>query len=205
MTDFPTLDMAEQIFEGGILYRRSRPYHFDLEKEYRFHCHGVAKAAQILAEHIAGVDAQKAYIFGLLHDYGKRISQNMENRFHGIEGYYAMLELGYPEVARICLTHSFSQPNFRDDDYSLPKSWLDEARNLLKDVVYNDYDLLICFCDKLFEGLKMVTMEERIRGICGRYNLNRQQQKCLEDECRWLKKYFDYKAGVDVYQLLEIK
>lgn len=205
MTEFPSLATAEKIFEDGILYRRSRPYPFDLENEYRFHCHGVAKAARILAAHIDGLDAQKAYILGLLHDYGKRINQNKENRFHGIEGYYAMQELGYSEIARICLTHSFAKPDFADAEYSLPQAWLDEVRQLLKGVVYDDYDRLICFCDKFFEGLKMVMLEERIRGITQRYSLNLPQQKSLEDECYGLKKYFNSKIGCDVYQLLGLK
>ena len=47
----------------------------------------------------------KAYIFGLLHDIGRR-NGNMQAR-HAIEGYKYLTHIGFDEEARICLTHTF--------------------------------------------------------------------------------------------------
>ncbi len=112
MTAFPDRDRAEALWEEGIRYRLSRPYPFDLESEYRFHTRGVAEAAEKIAACVSGLVPEKAFVFGLLHDYGKRINQSRENKFHGQEGYEQMMKLGYPEIARICLTHTFPDKDF---------------------------------------------------------------------------------------------
>ena len=59
----------------------------------------------------AGMDAEKAYVMGLLHDIGRKFGVfHLPHIYHG---YHYMMELGYEEVARTCLTHSFSTPDFR--------------------------------------------------------------------------------------------
>lgn len=200
--DFPSREEAETLLEEGIAYRLSRPYPFKTEAEYRFHVHGVAAAALKIAGHIKGMNPEKAYIMGLLHDYGKHIGEQMENRFHGIEGYCQMMKKGYPAIAQICLTHSFPVKDFEDDDFSWPQAWKDEARHLLKNIVYSDYDLLIALCDKFFEAMSMVTLEERIEAICRRYKLNRRNKEALQRQSFWLKNYFDAKTGKDIYEIL---
>ena len=72
-------------------------------------------------------------------------------------------------------------------------------------MVYDDYDYLIQFCDLLFEGLNMVGINARVRGIMSRYGLQFQNVAVLwKNGCR-LKKYFDDKLGKDVYDFLGIK
>lgn len=204
MAKFPTRAEAERIWQEGILYRLSRPYSFPQEKEYCFHTKGVAAAAEKIAGNITGMNGEKAYVLGLLHDYGKRINEKLENKFHGREGYEQMMLMGYPEVAQICLTHTFPSKDFKNGQYSYPDEWLDWARGLLKNVVYTDYDYLIAFCDKLFEGMKMVTVEKRVEGISARYNLKAEQREFLYNESMELKNYFDKKTGQDVYRLLNL-
>ena len=51
------------------------------------------------------MDEQRAYLFGLLHDIGRRAG--VTGIRHIFDGYDYMTALGQPEVARICLTHSF--------------------------------------------------------------------------------------------------
>lgn len=87
MAGFPSRKKAEEIWEQGIGYRLSSPYPYPLEKEYRFHTRGVAAAAEKIAARIPGMNGEKAYVLGLLHDYGKRIGEREENKFHGQEGY----------------------------------------------------------------------------------------------------------------------
>lgn len=196
---------AENIWQQGINYRLSRPYPFVQKDEYVFHTKGVAAAAEAIAQHINGIDTEKAYVFGLLHDYGKRINQAKENKFHGQEGFEQMRQMGYDEVAQICLTHTFPKKDFGDEEFSFPKEWLDWSRQELQNVEYTDYDLLICLCDKFFEGFNMVSIERRVEAIASRYSLDDYQKKVLYTQSMGLKNYFDEKTGTDIYKILKIK
>lgn len=183
----------------------SKPYPFKDRDAYAFHTRNVARFAKIIAERIPFLDSEKAYILGLLHDYGKRINEREENRFHGCEGYEEMLKLGYDDVARICLTHTFHIQNFSDEEYNYPKEWLDWAKTKLRNYEYNDYDRLIQFCDMLTEDFNFVTIEQRAEGIARRYHLSATQKQNLIRDALPLKKHFDTLCGTNVYNLLGIK
>lgn len=202
---YPTRNEALKIWEKGIFDRCQKPYGFPFENEYRFHTLGVAKAAEAIASHIPDMDCDKAYILGLLHDYGKRISERTEGRFHGREGFEAMMEMGYPEVAKICLTHTFPNKNFSDEEFSYPQEWRDWSRKTLADIEYNDYDYLIALCDKFFEGMSMVSISKRVKGIVQRYGLDLSQEKILFEGAVRLKDYFDRKTGCNIYDILGIE
>ena len=90
-----------------------------------------------------------------------------------------MLKQGYPDVAKVCLTHTFSEKNFSDEDYSYPQEWKDWARGMLQNIEYDDYDYLISLCDKFFEGLSIVSISNRIEGIVKRYKLGEKQKESL--------------------------
>ena len=202
---YPTKHEALQIWEQGIIYRLSRPYGFTFENEYRFHTMGVASAAEKIAKYIPTMNTEKAFVLGLLHDYGKRINERIERRFHGQEGYEQMLKMGFPDVAKVCLTHTFSEQNFKDEQYSYPQEWKDWAHKMLKNITYDDYDYLICLCDKFFEGLSIVSISKRVNGIVKRYNLGRTEEDFLLKESTKLKDYFDKKTGCDIYKILGIE
>lgn len=68
------------------------------------HVKNVAYAAKIIAEH-AGMNEEKAYVLGLLHDIGRRTG--IAQVRHIIDGYDYAISRGWDAVARICLTHSF--------------------------------------------------------------------------------------------------
>jgi|GEM_PF-81679 len=203
--DIPTRAEAEQLWEDGIRYRLTKPYGFRLEDEYRFHTKGVAIAAEKIAKHIKGMDSEKAYVMGLLHDYGKRISERQEKKFHGQEGYEQLMLLGFPEIARICLTHTFPSKDFDEKQYYYPQEWKDWAKKEMQTIEYNDYDYLIGFCDKLFEGLEMVNVKHRINKIAERYGLDECIKRELYNDSMKLKNYFDEKTGQDVYKILGIR
>ena len=74
------------------------------------HSQSVAENARLIAQR-AGMDEQRAYLFGLLHDIGRRAG--VTGIRHIFDGYDYMTALGQPEVARICLTHSFPLPDIR--------------------------------------------------------------------------------------------
>ena len=202
---YPSKETALKIWEQGIVYRLSRPYGFTFENEYRFHTMGVASAAEKIAKYISSMDQEKAFVLGLLHDYGKRINERIERRFHGQEGYEQMMKMGYPDVAKVCLTHTFSERDFKDEQYSYPQEWKDWAHNMLKNITYDDYDYLICLCDKFFEGLSIVSISSRVKGIVYRYNLGKIEEECLLKQSIELKEYFDKKTGQDIYTILGIK
>lgn len=201
----PTRSEALKLWEKGISERCCKPYGFPFEDEYRFHTLGVAKAAEAIASRIPGMDCDKAYVLGLLHDYGKRISEKAEGRFHGREGFEAMRELGYTEVAQICLTHTFPNKNFSDDEFSYPRDWQEWSRRTLENIEYDDYDYLIALCDKFFEGMSMVSIAKRVKGIVSRYGLAPEQEKILLEGSMRLKNYFDAKTGCDIYDILGIE
>ena len=74
------------------------------------HSRNVAMCAEKIAV-ACGMDGEKAYILGLLHDIGRKFGTR--HLGHVYDGYTYMLGLGYPQVAKICLTHSFSDHNIK--------------------------------------------------------------------------------------------
>lgn len=68
-----------------------------------------SRIAAMCAEKIArsvGLDSEKAYVLGLLHDIGRKFG--IKHLAHVYDGYQYMMSLGYPDAARICLTHFFA-------------------------------------------------------------------------------------------------
>ena len=92
----PTKQQAEEFLEEGA---RLNP------GPWIAHSKNVALAAKSIAE-AAGLDPQIAYILGLLHDIGRRYG--MSYMKHSTDGYHFMMEHGFEDVARICLSHSFA-------------------------------------------------------------------------------------------------
>jgi putative nucleotidyltransferase with HDIG domain len=73
------------------------------------HSINVGLAAQMIAKRCGNLNSDKAYVLGLLHDIGRRYG--VSARKHGIDGYNFVMERGWDEVGRICLTHSFCRPD----------------------------------------------------------------------------------------------
>lgn len=202
---YPTLEEAQKIWQEGYDYRcATTPY--PERREYVFHSTGVAKAAQTIASRTADMNPEKAYIIGLLHDYGKKYDERASGKFHGRTGFEVLNAMGYPEAAKICLTHTFPDKDFNDADYaSYRPEWLAWAHHELAKVTYDDYDRLIQLCDMFFEGMQMVDFETRFSGIVRRYNLRPEDVSALRRNAERNKKYFDAKTGTDIYQLLNVK
>lgn len=200
--EYPHLSEALKIWEEGIAFRLSQGY-FTKEKEYRFHTQKVAEIASLIASK-CGMNTEKAYVFGLLHDYGKRIDERKSGKFHGLEGYREMLKKGYPEMAGICLSHCFPQRDFDIDNYpAYSKLDMEESKKILASLEYNDYDRLIQFSDMFPEGMNVVTIEERISAIKKRYSLSEKEIKDISENALRLKKYFSDLCRCDVYELID--
>ena len=162
-----------------------------------------SRVAALCAERIArasGMNAEKAYVLGLLHDIGRKFG--VYHIPHVYNGYHYMMELGYGEVARACLTHSFSTPDFRTyiGKFDLEEEKLLEMKELLAGMVYDDYDRLIQLCDALAMAEGVVDIETRMLDVKRRYG-NYPQEKW--DNNLWLKSYFEEKAGKNIYEIVK--
>ncbi len=201
---YPDRQTAQKIWLDGINFRLAHTP-FKTCDEYIFHTTGVAESACKIASKTPYLNSEKAYILGLLHDYGKKYDERRDKIFHVRAGYEELLAMGYPQSAKICLTHSFPFQDFDDESYSsyFPE-WRDWARQKLKDLIYDDYDRLIQLCDLFFEGLQKVSFEKRLKGIVCRYGLRSEQVSELRRGAEQNKAYFDSLCGKDVYKILNI-
>lgn len=111
------------------------------------HSINVGIAARNIASKIPGMDGEKAYVLGVLHDIGRRVGIVNIPR-HVYEGYIYANQNAWDEVAKICMTHSYPLM-CKEFEYE-PES---EEEKIIKQYILNcecdDYDLLIQLCDSL--------------------------------------------------------
>ena len=164
------------------------------------HSRVAAHCAEKIAAACEGMDAEKAYILGLLHDIGRKFGGR--HLGHVSDGYTYMMSLGYDEAARICLTHSFN--NMTTDEYigkfDTTGEELALIRTELSRVAADDYDRLIQLCDSLAGSGRVMNIEDRMNDVRRRYG-NYPQPKW--DSNMRLKAYFEEKAGTSIYDLVE--
>ena len=204
MLGSPNKEEAIKIWQEGLDFR-IKNYGFPVVDEYVFHTKGIAESCEKIAKLMPDMNSEKAYVLGLLHDYGKKYPEKETGVFHGRRGYDEMMSMGYPDVAEICLTHTFYAPNFSFD--SFPSYTLDDlvwAKNKMANITFNDYDLLVQLCDMFFEGLNKVRIEDRFQGIIKRYNLQFTDIENSYNHALENKKYFESKIHTDIYNLLDI-
>lgn len=166
------------------------------------HSRVAAHCAEKIAEGCGDLDAEKAYVLGLLHDIGRKFGGR--HLGHVSDGYTYMMSLGYDEVAQICLTHSFN--NQTTDDYigkfDTTKEELELINSTLSKVVMDDYDRLIQLCDSLAGSEGVLDIEERMGDVKQRYGSYPQEKW---DKNISLKQYFENKIGKDIYEVVEKK
>lgn len=164
------------------------------------HSRVAAHCAEKIAEFCDGLDVQKAYVLGLLHDIGRKFG--VRHLGHVSDGYTYMMSLGYDEVAKICLTHSF--PNQSTKEYIGKFDTSDEELEMicitLTQVVMDDYDRLIQLCDSLAGSEGVLDIEERMSDVKRRYGCYPQEKWDFNIK---LKKYFEKKTGKDIYDIVE--
>lgn len=164
------------------------------------HCRVAAHCAEKIALECDDLDSNKAYILGLLHDIGRKFG--LRHLGHVSDGYTHMMSLGYDEVARICLTHSFN--NLSTDEYignfDTTNDELKMIQDALKAVTMDDYDRLIQLCDALAGAEGVLDIEERMLDVKRRYG-SYPQSKWNSNLA--LKKYFEDKMGKDVYVVVD--
>ncbi|MBE5874753.1 MAG: HDOD domain-containing protein [Lachnospiraceae bacterium] len=156
-------------------------------------------AARNIAERIPSLDADKAYIFGILHDIGRRVGIVSIPK-HAYEGYRYCMEKGWDEVAKICMTHSYE---LMEDDFNYEPSTEEEVaiKEYIMDCEADDYDRLIQICDSLATDYGFVILEKRFVDVTRRYGI---WEGTVEG---WNKKFeikenFEKVMGCSVYDVL---
>ena len=163
------------------------------------HSVNVGIAARNIAERIPGMDAEKAYIVGLMHDIGRRVGI-VDIPTHVYEGYRYCMEKGWDEAARICMTHSYLR--MRDEfDYD-PET---EAEKAIKAYILgceaDDYDRLIQLCDSLAVDYGFVILEKRFVDVTRRYGIMEGYIRGWEIAFE-IKESFESRMGCSVYDVL---
>ena len=162
-----------------------------------------SRTAAHCAEKIAfrsGLCPEKAYALGLLHDIGRRFGKR--HLGHVSDGYSYMMSLDYPDAARICLTHSFNEMKIEgyvgDMDTTEEETAL--IRTALKEVIPDDYDLLIQLCDAISGPEGVMDIIERMSDVKRRYG-DYEQGKW--DRNLELKALFEDRMQMDLYEAVE--
>ena len=139
------------------------------------HCRTAAHCAEAIAER-SGMNTEKAYV----------------------HGYTYMMSLGYDEVAKICLTHSFNDKDFMKyvGNFDTTEEETELIRSKLEEVELDDYDRLIQLCDAISGAEGVMDIIDRMSDVKRRYG--------AYDPGKWntnlgLKEYFERKMGMDLY------
>lgn len=163
------------------------------------HSRNVAHCAEKIAAACRDMDADKAYVAGLLHDIGRKFG--VKHLGHVYDGWKYMLELGYDEAARICLSHSFNEGDLEGyiGNFDITEEQTEEIRQALNIMEFDDYDRLIQLCDSIATAEGVVDMEERMNDVKRRYGAYPQSKWDKNIE---LKQYFEKRAGKDIYEIV---
>ncbi len=163
------------------------------------HSINVGVAARNIAEKIPGMDAERAYILGMLHDIGRRVGI-VDIPTHVYEGYKYCMEKGWDEVARISMTHSYLR--MKDEfDYEPEAEHVKAIKAYIMDCEADDYDRLIQLCDSLAVDYGFVILEKRFVDVTRRYGIMEGYIKGWEIAFR-IKEDFEARMGCSIYDVL---
>lgn len=171
---------------------------------WKSHSIEVAKGAEKIAKSIVknggNLDSDKAYIYGLLHDIGRRFG--VTYLAHVIDGYDYLSAMGFENASRICITHSFNLKTI--DDYigktDVSDSQLKKIQNLLDSYEYDDYDKLIQLMDSTCNADGTKNLKKRMEDVKNRYGYYPQGKYDKNFE---LKSYFEKLMDKDLYSVLQ--
>lgn len=190
--NLPTLTEAERLLREG---EAKNPGGWADHSRY------VALAARSIAENCSSLDAETAYILGLLHDIGRQ--KGVTKMRHGLDGYRFLSSLGYADAARVCLTHSFPIKDMALHEGKWDCSEDDTAfvANFIQTTDFNDYDKLLQLCDALAVASGICLMEQRLIDASLRNGVNRltvAKWKALFE----LQRNFERAIGCSIYSVM---
>jgi len=166
------------------------------------HSRNVGLAARRVAEATRNHDPDRAYVYGLLHDIGRR--DGFSYLRHVIDGYRHLHDRD-PSAARICLTHSFPLANLatyqgkidvNDEDRQFLEGFLGEVR-------YDFFDEIVQLGDSMATDKGFVRMEVRWVDVSLRYGIN----TLTVDKWRMmfaLRDTLNRRYGIDIEGLLGV-
>lgn len=165
------------------------------------HSRYVALAAKNIAELHPNLEAETAYILGLMHDIGRR--EGVTDLRHILDGYVYMDALGYTDAARICLTHSFPLQDVKagSGSWDGTEDELAFVETYLNALTYDDYDRLLQLSDALALSSGFVLIEKRLLDVALRRGINAMTVE------KWrafleLQTYFEKAIGRSIYSVL---
>jgi hypothetical protein len=166
------------------------------------HSYRVAEAARIIAEHHPDLDPETAYVFGLLHDIGRR--EGAKGMRHVVDGYNFLIAKGHPRAARICMTHSYPVKDARSgaSDWDGTEAEFQFVVDYLAGIEYDEYDRLYQLCDSLALPDGFCLIEKRWVDVLMRYKnftpFTLPKWQAIAD----LKRHFDEVIEQNLYGLL---
>jgi len=136
------------------------------------HCRVVARIAMTIAKE-SGLDTNRAYVSGLLHDIGRY--EGVMGLRHIYAGYEMMIRKGYDLIAEICLSHSFPYQDigaYSGGDLDCSPEELHVIKSFLSTTAYNEYDKLIQLGDAMGMAEGVCLIDVRILNVVRRYGFN---------------------------------
>lgn len=190
---YPTIQEAERLLKEAAQCNPG---------PWENHSRVAAQCAKKIAEKCMGMNPEKAYVLGLMHDIGRKFG--VKHLGHVYDGWKYMLECGYDEVARICLTHSFNEGKLEDyiGNFDISEQQIEEIRQALDGIEFDEYDKLIQLCDSIAAAEGVVDMEERMNDVKIRYGHYPQSKW---DKNMELKRHFEQKSGSDIYEIVKMR
>ena len=147
------------------------------------------------------MDNDKAFVLGLLHDIGRRTGIAAVR--HIIDGYDYAMSKGWNDVARVCLTHSFTVKDIDADigKKDISQEQYDFINGYLNSIEYDDYDKLIILCDALADAKGFCILEKRFIDTTRRYGIYSFSVDRWNKTYEY-KEYFEQMIGKSIYTLL---
>ena len=167
------------------------------------HSVNVAIVSERLAEQL-NLDSKKAYVFGLIHDIGRRQKEHVGLR-HILEGYKFLVDLGYEEESRGCLTHTFYDrslviPNLTKENTNLTRSEIDFISKYINKNGFNLYDKILQIADNMGSASGINTIERRRTESMLRYGMTDVSEKNLRGIFK-IQNEIENKLGYSIYRL----
>ena len=190
--EFPSRNEAELLLEKGY---NENP------GSWAEHCRAASRAAETIAKK-CGMDADRAYVSGLLHDIGYSEFRDYKARTcHIVIGYENMLLRGFGAIARICLSHSFPYKNIGAYG-GKDTNWNDAEKGniirFLSETKFDDYDKLIQLCDALATADGICLIDKRMMDVVRRHGFSEFTVRKWEATFD-IKNYFDNLCGENIY------
>ena len=159
------------------------------------HSRTAAHCAEAIAAK-SGMNSEKAYVLGLLHDIGRKFGKR--HLGHVSDGYSYMKSLRYDDVARVCLTHSFNEKDISKyvGEFDTSEEETKMIIDRLNAIELDDYDRLIQLCDSIAGADGVMNQIERMTDVKNRYGYYNQEK--WDSNIR-LRAYFEKKMGEDRY------